>query len=95
MSPLVNTLVLWAVPISTILGFVFLGLTFVSSVLASVVSYILVLPLSYFTTTVNLLGHLNFLVLNFTRGNLMSVVGYYLLVLAFLPIHLRMNLNKI
>lgn len=95
MSPLVNTLVLWTVPVSTMLGFIFLGLTFVSNALANLISYLLVLPLTFFTTSVNLFGGLNFLVLNFEKGNLVSVFGYYLIVLAFIPGYLKSKVKKI
>ncbi len=94
MSPLVNTLVLWIVPISTMLGFIFLGLTFVSVILANLISYLLVLPLTFFTTMVSFFGRLNFLVLSFEKGNLVSTIGYYLVVLAFLPRYLKTKLNK-
>ncbi len=85
MSPIVNSFVLWTVPINTILGFVFLGLTFISNILANLASYILVLPLTFFTATVSFFGQASFLVLNFEKGNMLSVLGYFLLVLAFIP----------
>ncbi len=82
-SPLVNTLVLWTVPLTTILGFLFLAATFTIAVFANLISYVLILPLSCFTFVVDFFGKLSFLVLNLDKNNFVTVVGYYLVVLAF------------
>lgn len=83
LSPIVNTLVLWTIPIATILGFIFLATTFVANLLANLVSFILILPLSFFTATVTFFGKISFIVLNLDKNNLISVLGYYVIVLAF------------
>lgn len=81
-SPLVNCLVLWTVPLSTVLGFAFLSLSYISQLLSGIISAILLMPLTFFTATVDFFGqNLNFLILKFVSANLIAVVGYYLLVL--------------
>lgn len=51
-SPLVNSLILWTVPISTILGFIFLPLGFISPMLARIASLIIYIPLDIFVSLV-------------------------------------------
>lgn len=82
MSPVVNTLVLWTVPLCTIIGFVFLLASFLANTLADLISYILIFPLSIFTFVVEFFGKLKFLVLNLEKNNLVSTIGYYLIVLS-------------
>ncbi|HSX58210.1 MAG TPA: ComEC/Rec2 family competence protein [Candidatus Saccharimonadales bacterium] len=84
LSPIVNVLVLWTVPISTILGFVWLGLTFLSQTVAQLFSYLLLLPLSFFTQVVGWFGHFDLFVIKADSGNLLFLVGYSLVLLAFL-----------
>lgn len=81
-SPVANTLVLWTVPLVTILGFVFLAATAVAGFLANLISYVLILPLTFFTATVSYLGQVSFFVLTLEKSNLVTVAGYYLVVLA-------------
>mgnify|MGYP001589380587 FL=1 len=94
LSPLVNTLVLWTIPISTVLGFAFLGLTFISNFLANLSSYLLILPLTFFTAAVDFFGSFKVFVLNFEKNNLISVCGYYLLLLSLIPKYLKIRLIK-
>lgn len=94
LSPVVNTLVLWTIPVGTVLGFAFLGLTFISNFLADLCSYLLILPLTFFTRTVDFFGTFRILVLSFEKGNLMLVLGYYLIFFSLLPKFLKTRLKK-
>lgn len=47
-SPLVNSFVLWLVPISTVMGGLYLAGTFISSTLGSLISYVVMVPLDLF-----------------------------------------------
>lgn len=82
MSPLVNTLVLWTIPLATLLGFILLLVSFVSSFGASLFSTFVYIPLKIFFITVETFSNLQFFVLKFTDTSLVVVAGYYLLVVA-------------
>lgn len=85
LSPVVNSIVLWTVPITTVLGFAFLVIDLVASPLANLVVYLLVLPLSFFVLVVSFFGSFKIFVLNFAKYNLLTAFGYYLIVLSLLP----------
>ncbi len=84
LSPLVNVLVLWTVPISTILGFLYLGVSFISSFAASLIGYILLVPLTIFTSIVTICGGLTVFVIKSDKGNPLFVLGYCLVLAAFI-----------
>lgn len=82
MAPLVNTLVLWVIPLVTLLGFSFLLITYVSGFGAILVSTLIYLPLKYFFVVIDFFSELDWLVLKFSEPNILVVIGYYLIVFA-------------
>lgn len=94
MSPIVNTLVLWTVPVSTVIGFMFLLASFVLGTLANLISYVLIFPLSIFTLVVDFFGRFSFLVLNLEKDNLVSTAGYYLVVFSFVLRFLSLKVGQ-
>jgi len=84
LSPLVNSLVLWLIPLVTIGGFIFLVASFINNLLAQGVGLILLAPLFFFTYLVNEFAKLKFLFLEIGGSNWLLAVGYYSLVLSFL-----------
>lgn len=88
-SPVVNALVLWTVPLTTIMGFIFLALTYISSYLSSLFSYVVVLPLYFFIRVVMFFA-------NFSKASLDIRIGFPFLVsyyLFFVCIHVLSNLR--
>lgn len=83
-APLVNVLVLWTVPISTVLGFIYVTLFQISQPLANLVGYLVLVPLTIFVEIVRFFGQFGFLFFEATAGNLMVVLGYSLIILALI-----------
>ena len=82
-SPLVNILVLWIVPLATVMGFVYIILTVILSFLKlafliSVVSFIVKAPLIYFSQVVNYFANLKFAQIDFQVDKAFLII-YYLL----------------
>ncbi len=82
-APLVNTLVLPVVPFVTLVGFIFLVVSFVSTFVGGVISSILMLPLTFFTFTVATFAQFKQLLITIEPNNLFLLSGYYLLVASF------------
>jgi len=85
-SLLVNTLILWTVPFTTILGILFLLLSFISTTLGYLLSIPLYVLMSVFVEGVMLLGSLNIGYVNFsiTFNQLLSYYVVTLLIYFFL-----------
>lgn len=79
-SPLVNWIILWTVPVATILGFIFVVLSPISSYFGSILSHTLFLPLDIFINIVRYFGNLNFSNVNY-RISLNFLISYYIAVL--------------
>ena len=77
-APIVNTLVLWVIPVTTLLGFVFLAVSSIT-ILGQVLALILLAPLSFFTQIVSAFASLRFLLLQVEPNNWLVLIGYYLL----------------
>lgn len=93
-SPLVNSLVLWTVPVVTVLGIVLLISTFVSTTIGIIISQIVTVPLSFFVLVVNFWGQLRFLNLTLPKESLFLLAGYYLILLSFVLNKLTTRLSK-
>ncbi len=78
-SPLVNALILWTVPLSTILGGIFL-LTSGISVISQAISIIVFVPLDLFVALIKLFSHVEHSVIDFEFGLPMLLIYYVLLV---------------
>lgn len=76
-SPLVNVLVLWTIPISTILGFIFLGLSLLLPPVALIISWINFVFLFIFNQVVSLFQGTE--VLEVPDHNWWLLLGYYLM----------------
>ncbi|MFH1565852.1 MAG: ComEC/Rec2 family competence protein [bacterium] len=80
-SPLVNVLVLWVVPLVTIMGFLYLAVSlFKISFFLSLASLIISVPLAYFSQVVNLSANISFSQMEFQVSK--GFLGFYYLVLA-------------
>lgn len=88
-SPFVNVLVLWTIPISTVGGFVYLLALQINSFLGNLIGYLLLIPLTIFVKVVGFFGSFNFLVIKTESGNWVSVLGYSLVVFALLLFFLK------
>lgn len=79
-APLVNVLVLWTIPIATIVGFLYLLLLQLNLFIASLIGYLLLVPLTIFVETVEFFGRFNWLVFEANKENWVLLVGYLLIV---------------
>lgn len=82
LSPLVNALVIWLVPLTTMIGFVFIGAVLVSSILAQLIGYLIFIPLWLFSEVVIWFGKLTWFNLSLPQTSWFLLLGYYLIVLA-------------
>lgn len=80
-SPLVNLLVLWTIPLATILGFLLLFVSLVSLFFAKIVSWFVWLPLTIFYQVVKIGSTAPFASLSLPQENLFLLVGLYLLII--------------
>jgi competence protein ComEC len=78
-SPLVNALILWTVPLATLWGGAFLFLSAVSDPLAKILSYLVFLPLDYFAFLVRIFSKVSWAYLPL-KVNLLGLSIYYLAV---------------
>ena len=76
-SPLVNALVLWTVPLATMMGAVFLALGSLSGVLGAVLGVFVYLPLDFFVLFVEFFSKFTKLMLN-VQVSLTFLIIYYL-----------------
>lgn len=81
-SPVVNALVLWTVPFATILGFIFLALTYINSFLSLLFSYIVTLPLYFFIKVVAFFANFSKASLDIRIG-LPFLISYYVFFVCF------------
>jgi competence protein ComEC len=80
-SPLVNLLVLWMIPLVTIIGFLFLIVSLFSSLFASLISFVIMIPLTYFVIVVKYFASFNYLYLMVSfKDNWKFVFSYYLFI---------------
>lgn len=77
-SPVANAAVLWIIPIATILGFVFLAVSFIVPFLASLLAWVLWAFLTVFVLLIENFAKLSFAYLSFSAGNFWPAAGYYL-----------------
>jgi competence protein ComEC len=78
-SPAVNPLILWTVPISTVLGMVMLLLTFISAFLSKIFIYVVFVPLDLYVQIVSWFGSLKWASVNFELSTVLLVI-YYLVI---------------
>ena len=78
-SFLVNPLVLWTVPIATVIGTIFMFVAGLSSAIARIMSIIMYPFLNIFTVAVNYFSCFSFSSINFSMG-IIPVIIYYVLV---------------
>ncbi len=84
LSPVVNALILWTVPISTMAGSIFLALSALSGVLGSFLAVLVYLPLDFFVLMIEYFSKFNKFVLNAQVSLLFLVVYYFILGLFFI-----------
>jgi competence protein ComEC len=83
-APLINTLILWLIPLITLGGFVLLGLGILIFPLAKIIATLLWLPLTVFIWVVNYGGSLVFSSVGVPQRSWWLVGGYYLMLLSLL-----------
>ena len=79
-SILVNTLVLWTVPVATVFGGAFLLLFFVGDFLSKILAFFVYIPLGIFADTIELFSKVSFAQVEF-QFSLIGFTIYYLIVL--------------
>jgi competence protein ComEC len=79
-SPIANPLILWTVPISTVLGIAMLLLTFISMHLSKLFSWVVFVPLDIYVQTVYWFGGLNGASTSFGLSTHLMVL-YYMIIL--------------
>ena len=77
-SPVANSLILWIVPLATILGFIFLVVSFSVSFIAPFLALIIWVFLTVFVLVATAFSKIPFTNLNLTPGNLGPALLYYL-----------------
>ena len=82
LSPLVNSFILWIVPLATVLGFIFLLVSFVVWPLALLISWVVWSLLSIFVYLVDFFSKFGFAYLNLEPKNHIFLAGYYLVLAA-------------
>jgi len=75
-SILVNTLILWTVPLSTVFGGAFLLLFFVGDFLSKILAFFVYIPLGIFADTIELFSKVSFAQVDF-RFSLAGLAVYY------------------
>ncbi|OGY24450.1 MAG: hypothetical protein A2Y57_03770 [Candidatus Woykebacteria bacterium RBG_13_40_7b] len=88
-SPLVNALILWTVPIITIFGFVFLFIASVWGALAYLFSIFLLVPLTIFVKTVEVFGQLSLTTIDLGQRNLFLLFLYYAILVLLIWVFLK------
>ncbi|HSX39013.1 MAG TPA: ComEC/Rec2 family competence protein [Candidatus Saccharimonadales bacterium] len=81
-SPFVNCLILWTVPLATVLGGIFLITTYVNSILAHLFVWIVYPPLDIFVQVIRFFSKFNFAVVDYKISTLALLI-YYFFVLSF------------
>lgn len=77
-SPVANALILWTIPLVTIIGFVYLATSFIIPVVAALIAWILWALLSIFVFVVELFGKISIAHFEFESNQLLPLVVYYL-----------------
>ena len=82
-SPVVNWLILWTIPLATVLGFIFILLSAVWSYLGYLGSFVLYLPLDFFVRIVYFFGNLPFASINLKISLGVLLTYYFILFLGY------------
>lgn len=90
-SPVVNALILWTVPLITTLGFVFLVLISVFEPVGKFMALIIYMPLEIFTIGVEEFARFSFSTTNFNIGSIGFAVYYILIFVVFLALKRKSN----
>jgi competence protein ComEC len=77
-SPVANALVLWTIPLATILGFTFLAVSFVAPLVAVAISWVIWAVLTFFVWLVEFFGQISFAQFSFTPKEVLPLVIYYI-----------------
>jgi len=89
-SPLVNALVLWTVPLATMIGAIFLILGSLSRVLGAVLGFLVYLPLDFFVHFVEYFSRFTKLVLD-VEVSLSFLIVYYIFMIGIYVRHDRLE----
>lgn len=82
LSPIVNALVLWTVPLATVFGGVYLLVSLISTKLAYLISVVIYMPLDFFTLVVDLFSKISFISMPY-KMPIQFLIFYYLVVAVF------------
>lgn len=86
-SPFVNALILWTVPVATVTGMIFLPLSLVSSLLSEVFMWVVFVPLDIFIRTTKFFALFKFSYINHTVSA--GFMFFYYLIVLTLPYLLK------
>ncbi len=78
-SPVVNALVLWTIPLATVLGFAIVLFSFIFDPIAQIIAWIAWVPLSIFVWVVQGFSKIPLISVTIGEGNITLLVGYYIL----------------
>lgn len=78
-SPIVNALVLWTIPLSTVLGFAIVFFSFIFEPIGQLIAWVAWVPLSIFVWVVEGFSKLPLISVKLGEGSLMLLIGYYIL----------------
>jgi len=82
LSPLANALVLWIIPLATILGFILLIVSFLLPLVATFLSWIIWALLSIFVSTIEMFAKIPIASFKFSSNEWLPVIFYYLILAA-------------
>ena len=77
-SPVANALILWTIPLVTIIGFLYLAVSFIIPFFAVAIAWVLWALLSIFVFVVELFGRISIAHFEFESNQLLPLVIYYL-----------------
>lgn len=82
LSPIINGLILWTIPLSTILGSLLIMLNYVSPIISYYFSLLVYIPIDIFIQFINISSHMPYVSMFYTMP-LVLLIAYYFLVLFF------------
>lgn len=93
-SPFVNALILWTIPIATIMGSVFLSLIFVSNVAAKLFVFLLYVPLDLFVIAINIASKLHWATIQLQISSKLFIAYYIAIFLLFIYKNRKDNVSR-
>lgn len=93
-APLANALLLWMVPLLTLVGMGFMGLTLISSLFSGILAWPVTILLEVFERSVRLFSNLPFASLPITGPSILGLFLWYLCLSAYLGWRMALNYKE-